>query len=66
MTTEEFIKEVNQERIEEKKELEDKKTLDFILKRCNGIYNAAVNNGFTNEQAMQYSYGYFYNVMFNK
>jgi hypothetical protein len=59
MTTEEFIKEVNQERETEKSWIDYEKNTLAIMKCANITYRTAIESGFTEHQAMQMAYGYF-------
>jgi hypothetical protein len=62
MTTEKFIKEVNQERETEKSWLQFEKNTETIMKCANITYRTAINGGFTETQALQMAYQYFYEL----
>jgi hypothetical protein len=59
MATEDFIKEVNQERELEKRWIEYEKNTLGVMKCANITYRTAIESGFTEHQAMQMAYAYF-------
>lgn len=62
--SEEFIKQVNEERKQKSEDDTKGKNVADLMKWCKELYDGAINAGFNNEQSMQYAYGYYYNTLF--